>query len=186
MKRNGVLIALGVSALVVIVTTIATSATQDKYSLQVPGGLSFSEFKGYEAWQVINVSHHGNAVAAILGNPTMIDAYKSGIPANGKPFPDGAKMAKVHWSAILNEDAPGKPTVGGTQLDADFMAKDSKRFADSGGWGYAAFKFDAASDTFRPGNENDRPPQANDAKCGYACHTEAKNRDYVFTSYGTR
>src|SRR5271156_5724594 len=70
----------------------AAASTQDKYTLKVPNGLAFSEFRGYESWPVISVSHNGGAVAAILGNPVMIDAYKAGIPGNGKPFPDGAKM----------------------------------------------------------------------------------------------
>jgi hypothetical protein len=89
-------------------------------------------------------------LAAILGNPVMINAYKMGIPSNGKPFPDGARMAKVHWNAKVNADEPGGPTVPGTQHDVDLMVKDSKRFADSGGWGYGAFEYDAASDTFTP------------------------------------
>jgi hypothetical protein len=125
-------------------------------------------------------------MAAILGNPTMIDAYKAGVPANGQPFPDGAKMAKIHWDPKKQETYPGPPTVPGAQLNADFMVKDSKRFADSGGWGWAAFEYDAASDTFRPGNTTDTPPQEHDAKCGLACHTIVKNRDYVFTEYGHR
>ena len=65
------------------------------------------------------------------------------------------------------------------------MVKDSKRFAD-GGWGYAVFDYDAASDTFKPGTMASTPPQGNDAKCGAACHTIAKARDYVFTDYGRR
>jgi hypothetical protein len=115
----------------------------------------------------------------------MIDAYKAGIPANGKPVPDGAKMAKIHWKPKQNQYFPDA-TVPGEQHDVDFMAKDSKRFADSGGWGYAAFKYDAASDTFTPFTTADTPPQANDAKCGFACHTVVKSRDYVFTEYGHR
>ena len=97
---------------------------------------------------MIAISHNGDKLAAILGNPAMINAYKAGIPGNGKPFPDGAKMAKVHWNAKVNAAEPGAPTVPGTQHDVDFMVKDSKRFADSGGWGYGAFEYDAASDTF--------------------------------------
>jgi Cytochrome P460 len=76
--------------------------------------------------------------------------------------------------------------VPGNLLNVDFMEKDSKRFADSGGWGYAVFDYDAASDTFKPGTSAGTPPQGNDAKCGFACHTRAKTRDYVFTEYGTR
>ena len=116
----------------------------------------------------------------------MIDAYKQGVPANGKPFPDGAKMAKIHWNPKKQEAYPGQPTVPGTQHDVDFMVKDSTRFADSAGWGWGAFIYDAASDTFRPATGADRPPQEADAKCGLACHTVVKERDYVFTEYGKR
>jgi hypothetical protein len=73
-------------------------AQQDKFTLQVPNGLAFSEFRGYEAWQVVSISHDGPLLAAILANPVMIDAYLAGIPENGKPFPDGAKLAKIHWN----------------------------------------------------------------------------------------
>jgi mono/diheme cytochrome c family protein len=161
-------------------------AAQDKYTLKIPNGLAFSEFQGYEGWSVISISHNGNALAAILGNPEMIDAYKAGMPGNGKPFPDGAKMAKVHWTAKVDASEPGAPTVPGSQHDVDFMLKDSKRFADSGGWGYGAFEYDAPSGTFRLANLGDRPPQGKDAKCGFACHTSVKNKDYVFTAYGHR
>src|SRR5215207_5288612 len=160
-------------------------AQQDKYALQVPGGLAFSSFRGYEGWQVVSTSQNDRAVAVILANPVMIEAYKAGIPDNGKPFPDGSKMAKVHWQPKKNEFFPDA-TVAGTQRDVDFMVKDSKRFGDGGGWGYAFFKYDAASSTFTPGTTADQPPQANDAKCGVACHTVAKARDYVFTEYAQR
>jgi hypothetical protein len=76
--------------------------------------------------------------------------------------------------------------VPGTLQNVDFIERDSKRFADSGGWGYAAFDYDAASDTFTPATFADQPPQGNDAKCGYACHTLVQKRDYVFTEYGSR
>ena len=76
---------------------MAFDQQQDKYSLKVPGGLAFSEFKGYESWEVIATSQNEKVVAVILGNPAMIEAYRAGIPANGKPVPDGARMAKVHW-----------------------------------------------------------------------------------------
>ena len=73
-------------------------AQQDKYALKVPSGLAFSEFRGYEGWQVVAISQNDKLVAVILANPVMIDAYLAGIPGNGKPFPDGAKMAKIHWN----------------------------------------------------------------------------------------
>jgi hypothetical protein len=160
-------------------------AQQNKYSLRVPGGLAFSEFKGYESWQVVSTSQNDKLVAVILANPVMIKAYQAGIPGNGKPFPDGAKMAKIHWTPNKNQYFPNT-TVPGTQHDVDFMVKNSKRFADSGGWGYAVFRHDAASGTFTPGTLDDQPPQANDAKCGFACHTTVKARDYVFTDYAKR
>ena len=171
----GVLAVLGAKAI----------SAQDKYTLQVPGGLAFSEFRGYESWETVAISRSEDLVAVILANPVMIDAYRAGVPGNGKPFPDGAKMAKVHWNPKKNEYFPDT-TVPGTLHDVDFMVKDSKRFADSGGWGWAVFKYDAASDTFTPGTLADQPPQANDAKCGFACHTVVKTRDYVFTDYGKR
>jgi Cytochrome P460 len=161
-------------------------AAQDRYTLQVPGGLAFSEFRGYEDWQTIAVSHNGDKVAIILGNPAMIEAYKAGIPGNGKPFPDGAKMAKIHWMAKKAEDQPNEPVVPGALHDVDFMAKDSKRFADSGGWGWAVFEYDPASETFRPGDTSDTPPQEHNAKCGFACHTIVAAKDYVFTAYPKR
>lgn len=161
-------------------------AAQDRYTVAVPGGLALAEFKGYETWEVISLSLSGDVFAVILGNPAMIEAYKSGIPGNGKPFPDGAKMAKIHWNSKPSEEAPSPTTIPGTLHDVDFMAKDSKRFTDSGGWGYGAFKYDDASDTFAPSTTDDVPPQANDAKCGFACHTLVESKDYVFTAYPKR
>jgi hypothetical protein len=71
---------------------------QDKYTLKAPNGLAFSEFRGYEKWQIVSISQDGELVAAILANPVMIQAYMAGIPGNGKPFPDGARLAKIHRS----------------------------------------------------------------------------------------
>src|SRR5271169_979956 len=107
----------------------AQDKSHDKYTVKVPNGLAFSEFRGYEAWQVVSISQDGPLMAAILANPVMIDAYSAGIPGNGRPFPDGAKMAKIHWNPKKMETF-----VPGTLHDVDFMVKDSTRFADSGGW----------------------------------------------------
>jgi hypothetical protein len=182
MKSKTLLIGASVAALL----TAVAMAAQDRYSVKVPNGLGFAEFRGYETWQVISLSHNGDKLAVITGNPAMIAAYKAGIPGNGKPFPDGARMAKIHWMAQKNEAAPGTPLVAGALHDVDFMVKDSRRFADSGGWGYGAFEYEAKSDTFRPGTTADSPPQGNDAKCGFGCHTIVKNRDYVFTEFPKR
>ena len=186
MKRKSLLISVGVTVSLAVLAAGAAISAQDKNTVKVTGGLGFSEFKGYESWETIAVSHSATLLAVIVGNPAMINAYKAGIPANGKPFPDGARMAKIHWTPKKNEIAPGQPTVPGALHDVDFMVKDSKRFADSGGWGYGAFKYDPASATFTPATTADQPPQANDAKCGFGCHTIVKNRDYVFTDYGPR
>ena len=167
-----------------VVGGLAISA-QDKYTVKVPGGLAFSEFRGYEDWQLVSVSEDGGLFAGIVANRVMIDAYRAGIPGNGKPFPDGAKLAKIHWNPKKLETFPNA-TVPGTQHDMDFMVKDSKRFADSGGWGWAEFEYDSASDAFRPGDTSDMPPQEHDAKCGFACHTIVAAKDYVFTAYPKR
>lgn len=174
-----------------IVTVLVSSlgarplSAQKKYTVRVPGGLAFSEFRGYESWQVVSISQDGGLFAVILANRVMIDAYVAGIPGNGKPFPDGSRMAKIHWTPKQLETFSAA-TVPGTQHDVDFMVKDSKRFADTGGWGWAEFEYEAASGRFRPGTSADKPPQANDARCGFACHTIVKARDYVFTEYGSR
>ena len=171
--------ALAISAAVLAAVGSIAFAAQDKYTLQVPGGgLAFSEFRGYEGWQTIGVSQSGALIEVILGNPAMIEAYQAGYPGNGKPWPDGVRMAKIHWKAIKSPDSPSATTVHGTLDDVDFMVKDSKKFADSGGWGYAQFNYAAASDSFTP--------LGTGAKCGYACHTIAKAKDYVFTAYGKR
>jgi len=184
MKSKGVRTIAIATALLGALGGSAMSA-QDKYTVKVPGGLAFSEFRGYEAWQVVSISQDGDLFAAILANPVMIDAYRAGIPGNGKPFPDGSKMAKIHWNPKKMETFPAA-TVPGTLHDVDFMVKDGKRFVSSGGWGWAAFEYEAASRTFRPGTTADKPPQANNATCGFGCHTIVKTRDYVFTDYGAR
>src|SRR5882724_4365903 len=162
-----------VPAVVIVVVLLAVSV------------LAVSEFRGYEGWQTVSISRNEKLMAVILADPVMIKAYQSGIPGNGKPFPDGSKMAKIHWNPKTHETFPGT-MVPASLHDVDFMTKDSKRFADSGEWGWAAFKYNAASDTFTPFTMADEPPQGNDAKCGLACHTIVKTRDYVFTDYGKR
>ena len=189
MKRTALAVVVVVSLVVLGVLGSRIVTAQDvgpaKYAVKVPGGLAFSEFKGYESWQTISISHGEKLLAVTLGNPEMIKAFQAGIPGNGKPFPDGAKMAKIHWNPKKLETFP-TTAVPASLHDVDFMVKDSKRFADSGGWGWAAFKYDAASEKFTPFTTADTPPQGNDAKCGLACHTIVKTKDYVFTEYGKR
>jgi hypothetical protein len=158
-------------------------ATQDKYAVQVPGGLSLSECRGYEDWPDVAVSHpEDGKINAIVANSVMIEAYRAGIPGNGKPFPDGAKTVKIHWKPKQNAEAPFPVAVPDTLIGLGCMVKDSNRFADGGGWGYAQFDYDAAAKTFTPNTSI----QGNDAKCGVACHTIVKAKDYVFTAYPER
>jgi hypothetical protein len=175
----------GKKVLTIAITTVALAvlggsaiSAQDKYTLQVPKGLAFSEFRGYEKWQVVSVSQSGDVFAAILVNPVMIDAYLAGVPGDGKPFPDGAKMAKIHWKTKESAEAPAPTTVPDTLHDVDFVVRDSKRFPNSGNWGYAEFDYDSASDTFKPNGSG--------ADCGFACHTIVAKKDYVFTAYPKR
>src|SRR5437879_10827197 len=141
-------------------SAVSAQSAQDKYTVTGPGGFAVSEFRGYEAWQVVSISQNGPVMAVILANPVMIEAYRAGVPGNGKPFPDGSKMAKIHYVPKKLETFPAA-TVPAKQHDVDFMVKDSKRFPDSGGWGWAAFNYDAASRTFSPGTTADVPPQGN-------------------------
>ena len=153
-------------------------AAQDKYTVKVPGGLAFSEFRGFESWQTVAVSHAGNEIEVILGDPAMIAAYAAGIPGNGKPFPDGVRMAKIHWNAVQSKDAPAPTTIPGTLHDVDFMMKDSKRFTAGHGWGYGQFNYSVKDDAFSP--------LGSGPNCGVSCHELAKTKDYVFTAYGKR
>ena len=170
--------ALALAAVTLAVLGGRAISAQDKYAVQVPDGLAFAEFKGYETWQLIAVSKTDDLLVAILGNPEMIAAYLAGVPGNGKPFPDGAKMAKIHWNPKRSTEAPAPTLVPDTLHDIDFMVRDSKRFADSGNWGYAQFNYDPATDTFTP--------LGTGHACGFACHTIVKAKDYVFTAYPKR
>jgi Cytochrome P460 len=174
----GVAAAGATPALLVVLAGGAAISAQDKYTVQVPNGLSFAEFRGYEEWQAIAVSQTDQTIEVILGNPAMIEGYRSGAPDNGKAFPDGAKMAKIHWTIKKSADAPAPTTVPDALHDIDFMVRDSKRFSATGNWGYAQFNYDAASDTFKP--------EGSGADCGYACHTIVQAKDYVFTAYPKR
>jgi hypothetical protein len=167
-------------------------AAQDKYTVKVPNGLAFSEFKGYEDWQAVGPSETDaqNVMRLILANPAMIGAYKAGVPGNGKPFPEGSKIAKIEWRPKKLTDPPFSAsipdTVPGDLTEVEFIEKDSKRFSDTHGWGYGTFEYDAASGTFTPATLASKPPQGHDAKCGATCHTLAASKDYIFTAYAKR
>jgi Cytochrome P460 len=165
---------------------------ENKYTLKVPGGLAFSDFKGYEDWQAVgpSVTDSQNVIRLIVANPAMIDAYRQGVPDNGKPFPEGSKIAKIEWrpqkltSPPFSASTPD--TVPADLTQVELIEKDSKRFSDTHGWGYGMFDYDASSGSFRPATLASKPPQGNDAKCGAACHTLAASKDYIFTAYPKR
>ena len=152
---------------------------KDKYSLVSPGGIAFSDFRGYEDWADVSSAHTDERLKVIVGNPTMIKAFKAGIPLNGQPFPDGSKVVKLQWTPKKSTEAPFVVDVPDVFKEAFVMEKDSKRFSKSGGWGYAVFNYDAASDKFTPD-----PKSPSD--CGYACHTPVKAKDYIFHPYQKR
>jgi len=182
-SRMGSLVAVGTLTLAGF--SAVAWATQDKFAVQVPGGISLGECRGYDDWAAVSVSHPQGSkekLNLIVANPTMIDAYRAGIPGNGQAFPDGSKTVKVSWHPEASKVAPFVVQEPEKLLGVGCMVKDSKRFADTGSWGYGQFTYDPATDTFAP----DTIAQGNDATCGAACHQAAAATDYVFTSYGKR
>jgi hypothetical protein len=170
-----------VSAIVIVLLAVLGSmaiAAQDRYTLKVPNGLAFSEFRGYENWRDVAVSQTENGLKVIAANDAMIDAYREGVPGNGKPFPEGSKIVKIEWASKKNPESPYFVMVPDTLKSVSFIEKDTKRFPDTNGWAYAQFLYDAASDTFTP--------HGDDAKCGHACHTAVAAKDYIFTAYPKR
>jgi hypothetical protein len=178
MKRKSMLV-LGATALVLAVVSGMAGSAQDKYTLKLPGGLPFSDFKGYEDWQLISSAKTDDRMKVILGNPTIIAAYKSGVPRNGKPFPEGSKIAKLQWKPKKSTEAPFAVDVPATLADLFFMEKDSKKFPETGGWGYAQFDYDPVAATFMA-------DKAGTPACGQSCHVAVKAKDYVFHPYQLR
>ncbi|WP_116813486.1 cytochrome P460 family protein [Steroidobacter cummioxidans] len=177
MKRNDKLtIGIATTALV-LGGTLAYA--QDKYSLKSPGGIAYSDFKGYEDWAVISSARTDDILKVIVGNPTIIKAFESGIPGNGQPFPDGSKIAKLQWKHQKSTEAPFVVEVPAVFSQNFVMEKDSKRFPSSGGWGYAVFNYDPSSDSFSP-------DAGSPADCGHTCHQAVKAKDYVFHPYQQR
>ena len=166
------------------VILFAQGQDKDKYSLTSPGGIAFSDFRGYEDWSVVSSARTEaelpeEILKVIVANPVMIKAFKTGVPGNGQPFPDGSMIAKLQWKPKKSTEAPFAVDVPDVFQQAFVMEKDSKRFAKSGGWGYAVFNYDATSNTF---SADAKSP----ADCGYACHTPVRAKDYIFHPYQKR
>jgi hypothetical protein len=156
----------------------AVYAAPDKYLLKSPDGVAFSDFRGYEDWSVVSSARTDEVLKVIVANPAMIAAFKAGIPGNGQPFPDGAKIAKLQWKFKKSPEAPFAVDVPDAFSQAFVMEKDSNRFPKSGGWGYALFNYEAASDTFTA------DPSPSD--CGHSCHVAVKAKDHIFHPYQKR
>jgi hypothetical protein len=165
------------TALAVLGATVY-SQEQNKFALKSPGGIAFSDFRGYEDWAMISSARTDKELKVILGNPTMIKAFKSGVPGNGQPFPEGSMAAKLQWTFKKSTEATFAVDVPDAPTQAFFMEKDSKRFANTGGWGYAVLNHDAAT-----GNVS---ADAAKADCGHVCHVAVKSKDYIFHRYQAR
>jgi Cytochrome P460 len=178
MKRKSKLTIARATAVLVVLGATAVYP-QEKYTLVSPGGVAFSDFKGYEDWSVVSSARTDEVLKVIVANPIMIKAFKDGIPGNGKPFPDGAKIAKLQWKPKKSTEAPFVVDVPDVFKQAFVMEKDSKRFLkDDGGWGYAVFNYEVASDKFTA----DSSP----VNCGTTCHKAVKAKDYIFHPYQKR
>ncbi len=156
-----------------------TAYAQDKYTLESPGGIAFSDFRGYEDWAVVSSARTDQILKVIVANPIMIKAFKAGVPGNGRTFPDGSRIVKLQWTQKKSTEAPFDVDVPDNFSQAFVMEKDSRRFAASGGWGYAVFNYDPPSDKF---SADAKSP----SNCGYACHTPVKAKDYIFHPYQKR
>ena len=185
MKRKSKLtIAIASVALAVLIATViyaqvVYAQSNDKYLLKSPSGIAFSDFKGYEDWSVVSSARTDEVLKVIVANPVMIKAYKAGVPGNGQAFPDGSMIVKLQWKPKKSTEAPFVVDVPDVFAQAFVMERDSKRFPKSGGWGYAVFNYEAASDKFSAD-----PKSLSD--CGLACHTAVKAKDYIFHPYQKR
>ena len=182
--------ALGVCATIAVCTLYVTKSTaqspkegqpQTESNASPIYGITIPD--GYRDWRLISVNHLAGAggklkqVRAQLGNDIAIKAFREGK----LPFPDGTVIAALHWNEASSEENnkvldigfPGaglQSSVAQSAENVQFMVKDSKKYAETGGWGFADFK------NGKPGNE------ALHKTC-FPCHQPAKDRDYVFTRY---
>jgi hypothetical protein len=182
MKRWKYFLIVCIAVFGIMISVTDNLPAEEKYDLKAPNGLSFADIRGYETWQVIAPSYRTDKkeVRYILGNSVIVDAYKKGVPKEGMTFPDGAVLVKIAYSEIKDPAFPGA-LVPDVLQRVEYMVKDSKRFAATGGWGYARFPYDAPTDTYKVYGKD-----ASFAEECHQCHTLVKNRDFVFTKYPVR
>ena len=176
MKRKIAKVATAAAVLAALMT--ATVYAQEKYSLTSPGGIAFSDFKGYEDWSFVSSARTSEVLKVIVANPAMIEAYKAGVPGNGQPFPEGSRIVKLQWKPKKSTEAPFDVDVPDVFTQAFVIEKDSKRFPTTGGWGYAVFNHDVAAGKMTPDEAK--------ADCGQSCHVAVKSKDYIFHPYQAR
>lgn len=165
-------------AVAIVAAEIATVAVQTGRANQESAPVFVTEIpQGYRDWKLVSVAHEEgnlNDIRAILGNDVAIATYREGK----LPFPEGAIIGRIAWRHVPSEE--NNKVFGRAQSfvagDAppwylQFMVKDSKKYAATGGWGYAQFDKDG-----KPG------PEADMQKC-FPCHQAIKDRDFVFTRY---
>lgn len=170
MGRNTSLLSVAVVTLAVGVAW-ASSAVGTGPAASTVAGDSFP--KGYRDWKLISVAHEEgdlNDIRAILGNDIAVAAYRAGKI----PFPDGAVIARIAWRYVPspeNNAAFGREQsfIAGLPTNVQFMSKDSRKFASTGGWGFAQF--------------NDGKPVHLPMQACFACHVPVRSRDYVFSRY---
>lgn len=150
-------------------------SADEKYSLRAPNGLAFSDFRGYEDWQVVVVSQTDQLLNAEVANPVMIAACRAGVPGNGNPFPEGSKIAKIEWKPKKSTEAPFSVNIPATQQDVFFIEKDGNRFPATKGWAFVQFVYAPAAGKFTRDGSG--------AKSGFGCHTAVAAKDYIFTAY---
>src|SRR5207253_7973713 len=140
----------------------AAVEAQAKDSRASPSGSAFAAVRGSEDWVVVSSARTDEVLKVIVANPKMINAYKAGVPGNSQLFPDGSMIVKLQWKPKKSTEAQFAVDVPDVFSQAFVMEKDSTRFPKTGGWGYAVFNYDAASDKFTAD-----PKSLSD--CGNAC-----------------
>ena len=178
----GSLLFCAASALLLLGGSGRLVAQQNRWVLRAPNGIGFAEIRGYEDWKAVAPSFRtdNDEIRVILANDTMISAYRSGAPADGRPFPEGSIIVKIGYSEKKSPSFPAA-LVPDVLKRVEFIVKDSRRFPDTAGWGFARFVFDAGQNSFAPFGKD-----ASFAQQCFTCHTAVKDQDFIFTAYPPR
>jgi len=170
MKRISILVGVAIAVYAIALLALAASRADDEaapiFGIKIP--------PGFRDWKLISVAHEEgnlNDLRAVLGNDIAIKAYREGK----LPFPDGTIITRLAWSYVPSEEnnkvfGRQQSFVAGSPTNVQFMVKDSKKYASTGGWGFAQFK-------------DGKPDGKADLNTCFPCHVPIKARDYVFTQY---